>query len=305
MAKGKTEKKKEIEVVGEKTIEVVSERVRKLMKDGELNLPDGYSPENALKSAWLVLQGTKDKNDKSVLEVCTKSSIANSLLDMVVQGLNPVKDQGYFIAYGDKLLFQRSYFGSMAIAKRVAGVKEILAEVVYDGDEFEYEIEDGYKKITKHKQGLENIDKGKIIAAYCIIHVDDEKHSRSQYTEIMTMDQITKAWKMSKAYGSDGTKAHKQFPDQMAKKTIINRTCKSLINASMDNDLFIHHYSRTDYETSVDQLEKETEESANQEFIDVETEPEENGEVVDVEVDEEEKVEETKKTSKKEEDVPW
>lgn len=57
---------------------------------------------------------------------------------MVVQGLNPAKNQGYFIMYGDKVQFQRSYHGTMAVTKRVAGAEEINAEVIFEGDEVKY-----------------------------------------------------------------------------------------------------------------------------------------------------------------------
>src|SRR5690606_20910731 len=150
---------------------------------GEIHFPANYSPENAMKSAWLILQNTLDREKRPVLEVCTKDSIANSLLDMVVQGLNPAKKQGYFIAYGKQLVFQRSYFGTMAVTKRVTGAKDICAEVVYEGDEFEFEISRGRKKITKHKQTVASINGGKIVAAYCTIVFDDER----EYTDIMTM----------------------------------------------------------------------------------------------------------------------
>ena len=39
----------------------------------------------------------------------------------------------------------------MAVAKR-AGAKKIIAEVIYEGDAFEYHIEDGIKVIDKHDQ---------------------------------------------------------------------------------------------------------------------------------------------------------
>jgi len=58
--------------------------LRKFTEDKELLLPDDYSIENALKSAWLILQETVDKDKKPVLEVCSRASIANGLLDMAV-----------------------------------------------------------------------------------------------------------------------------------------------------------------------------------------------------------------------------
>lgn len=137
--------------VRKETIDIVTARVREFQNKGELYFPSNYIPENALKSAWLTIQETEDKNKKPALEVCTKESIANALLSMVIQGLNPDKKQCYFIVYGNKLQLQRSYFGSMAVAKSVdIYIEDIYGMVIYGGDEFEYEISKGKKIVTKH-----------------------------------------------------------------------------------------------------------------------------------------------------------
>lgn len=95
-------------MVQEKNItDNVLNRINKMQTEGSLQIPDNYSPENALKSAYLKLLETKDKDNKPVLQTCTQESIANSLLEMVVQGLNPMKNQGYFIPYGNKLTFTK------------------------------------------------------------------------------------------------------------------------------------------------------------------------------------------------------
>ncbi len=147
----------ELAIVKKDIVDVISKKVNEFISRGELHLPANYSPENAMKSAWLILQSTVDRDKKPVLQSCTKDSIANSLLDMVVQGLNPAKKQGYFIAYGNQLVFQRSYFGTQAIAKQVDDtIQEIFAEVVYEGDVFKYKINRGKKEITEHEQTLEN-----------------------------------------------------------------------------------------------------------------------------------------------------
>ena len=261
----------ELALIKKDTVDVVAEKVRQFQERGEIHFPANYSPENALKSAWLVLQETTDKNGKPVLQTCTKNSIANSLLNMVVQGLTPAKNQGYFIAFGQQLVFMRSYFGTMAVTKRVTGAKDIFAQVVYEGDEFEYEIEFGRKKVTKHVQKIENVNGDKIVAAYCTIVFDDDRW----YTEIMTMDEIKRAWEMSPTKN----KTHKEFPQEMAKKTVINRTCKMYLNSSDDSNLVIEHFYRTDESAEEAQIQEEIDENANQETIDVEfTEPEEESE---------------------------
>lgn len=260
-------------------VDVVTERVRKFMEHGELDLPPNYSPENALKSAWLILQSTQDKDKRPALEVCTKDSVANALLDMIVQGLNPAKKQGYFIVYGNKLVFQRSYFGSMAVAKEAAGARDIYAQVVYKGDEFLYEINRGRKKVLKHVQNIDNVDPANIIAAYCVIEFGDE---RPDYTEIMTINQIRKAWSKSKMNPDKEGSTHKEFPDQMAMKTVINRACKAYINSSDDSNLLLkRHFNRTDEELTELEVADEINANANGEIIDVEYEvDQETGEII-------------------------
>ncbi len=249
----------------------VSRTLREFADKGELVLPVNYSIENALKSAWLMLQETVDKEKRPVLQACSKASIANALLDMAVQGLNPGKKQCYFIAFGTKLLCLRSYFGAMVVAERVGGAKDIWTEVVYAGDVFEYEITHNRKSITKHTQKLENVGKS-IIAAYCVIEFGNGK---ADYTEIMTIGQIHKAWDKSKMNPDAPTSTHSLFPDEMCKRTLINRACKKLINSSTDSDLFLEHFNRSDEEQAEGEVNEEIAENANQKLIDVVTEEKE------------------------------
>lgn len=255
------------------TVDVVTQKVREFENKGELHFPAGYSAENALKSAWLILQSTQDRTFKPALEVCTKDSVANALLDMVVQGLNPAKNQGYFIVYGNKLVFQRSYFGTMAVTKRVTGAKLIDATVIYADDQVDYEIINGRISNLVHKQKFGNIDKAKIAGAYCVITLPDgEKH-----VELMTYDEIVQAWRQSKMWGKDQKEAkvgstHDKFAQEMAKKTIINRACKKLMNASDDSSLVMHHFQRATEVTSEAIVEAEIIENANQELLDIKQE---------------------------------
>jgi len=193
---------------------------------------------------------------------------------MIVQGLNPAKKQCYFKVYGNKLMCQRSYFGSMHLAKEMGGAKNIYAQVVYKGDDFQYEIVKGRKKVVKHVQKIENISNENIIAAYCVIEFED---GRPDYTEIMTIDQIKKAWQQSQLYREGGSGTHQKFTDQMAMKTVINRACKALINSSNDNHLFLRAFNRSDEEKAEADVAQEIAENANGEIIDIEgsTVPEE------------------------------
>ena len=262
-------------LVKKDVVDVVGKKVQEFVSRGELHLPPNYSVENAMKSAWLILQNTFDKDKKPVLQTCTKDSIANALLDMAVQGLNPAKKQGYFIAYGKQLTFQRSYFGTMAVTKRVTGAKEINAYVIYDGDEVEYELKNAKIVNLVHKQKFGNINKDKIAGAYATIIMPDE----NVYYEVMTMDEIRMAWKKSQMWGKDQDKerkgsTHDEYRQEMAKKTVINRACKRFLNSSDDGSLLVQYINRADEVAAEAEIEAEIEENANQELIDIEYEVE-------------------------------
>lgn len=215
--------------------EQVLSRIEQFQKDGSMILPKNYSVENHMKSAWLALQEVEDKDHHKALQICTKESIANSLLDMVLQGLSVSKNQGYFIVYGNKLVFKRSYFGTIALAKRAGGmVSEPVANVIYEGDDFQYEINPKTAKVSiiKHSQKLENIDNSKIKGAYALVTLAD---GTTQVT-IMSMQQIRAAWGQGATKGN--SPAHKNFAEEMAKKTVIGRACKAIINSSDDAWLY-------------------------------------------------------------------
>ena len=163
-------------------------RVKDLEETGGLMFPKNYSAANQIKAAWFVLQETKDRNGKPALEVCNKNTIANAVLDMVIQGLSVSKKQGYFIVYGDKLEFQRSYFGTVALAKQCGMQGNPVANVIYEGDDFTYQIntETGLTSIVKHEQKFENVDISKIKGAYAIVTMPD---GQRQVT-IMSIAQI-------------------------------------------------------------------------------------------------------------------
>lgn len=221
------------------TVDVVTNQIKNLENRGEIEFPPDYSPQNALRSAWLILQETVDRNKKPVLQACTKASIMNALFNMTVQGLNAGKKQVYFIAYGNQLVCQRSYHGTKALAMRVdPKIGDIVAEPVWEGDDFEFEIRNGQKIVTKHKQTLESIDEDKEPkGAYCLV-LDHQGNVIKG--EVMTFKQIKKCWNQSQTnpVQDNGqikkSSVHGKFMGEMIRKTIINRTCKPIINSSSD-----------------------------------------------------------------------
>lgn len=262
----------EIALFKKTDMEAITKRVQQFINNGELTLPADYSPENAMKSAWLMLQETVDRDKRPALQVCTRESVYNALLSMVVQGLNPDKKQCYFIVYGKKLICQRSYFGSIHVAKMVdPDIVDVYAQTVYADDEFEYEIRHGKEVVTKHIQKLQNINPDKIIGAYATIVYKDGR----ELSTVMTFDEIKQAWKQSPTKPIDDKgnikagSTHEKFTADMCEKTAINKACKYVINASSDKSIISKYAQMMDAELKEAEVEAEIEENANQEFIDV------------------------------------
>ena len=259
--------------VKRETVDIIAAKVKQFQNNHELYFPENYSPENALKSAWLQLQEVQSKDYKPALEVCTKDSIANALLSMVVQGLNPDKKQCYFIVYGSKLQMQRSYFGSMAVAKAVnPDIEEIYADVVYEGDGFKYNKLRGKTMVVEHTQSIDDVKKDKIKAAYCVVLYTSGKEEAT----IMTIDEVHQAWKQSKmgVFDDKGElkagSTHGKFTADMCKKTVINRACKPIINSSDDASLLARYAKQSYSDIDEAEAEEEIEANANSEVIDIE-----------------------------------
>ena len=254
--------------------------ITRYLNEGVMHLPQNYSVENAMKSAYLTLeQMTVKVEDKSsgktvtkymkALEYCSKESIYQALLDMAIQGLTPAKNQCYFINYGNKLKLSRSYMGTIAVAKsQVKEIKDVKGYCLYEGDEFETEFDytTGCFKVKKFNPKMDNIDNKKIIGAFALIIGEHGV----MHTEIMNMTQIKNAWNMGQMNGN--SKAHQNFPDQMAIRTVINRACKLYINTSDDSSmLFSEAYSSADeenrYKNAIENVdvtvEEEIKENAN------------------------------------------
>ncbi|CAF1787284.1 MULTISPECIES: recombinase RecT [Bacillus] len=248
----------------------VNKSLTRLQDDG-LVLPSNYNASNALKSAFFKLQEVRDKNGKPALEVCSRESIANSLLDMVVQGLSPAKTQCYFIVYGNQLQLNRSYFGTQAVLKRLTNVKDIWSNVIFDGDVFDYEIVGGREKLLKHETKFQNRDND-ILGAYAVIKtIEDE-----EILTVMTRKEIETSWTQAKTKS-----VQNKFPQEMAKRTVINRAAKSFINTSDDSDLLVqainnsteNEYDNERVDVTPAEVQKQIEENANTEVIDIEPIP--------------------------------
>lgn len=206
----------------------VATRINQMKDSDGLMIAPKYSVSNALSSAYHALKngGLLNKD---------QDSIYNALFDMVTQGLSPAKNQCYFVPYGNTVKLTRSYFGTMKVVKQLPEVKDIYAEVIYKGDDFKIKNENGRKVFVSHDTDWMNAD-NEIVGAYCII----EKEDGEKILTVMTKKEIDKSWSKAKTKN-----VQNDFPQEMAKRTVINRAAKQFFNTSDDNDLFLDAVNRT------------------------------------------------------------
>lgn len=255
--------KDELALIKTDVVDVVANRVNEMIGSGQLQLPENYAAGNAIAAWWLALQACQDKNENDALAICTKNSVANATLDMVVQGLTPAKEQCYPIVYGKALTCQRSYFGDEAVLKRVFGqATRVYSEVEWKGDNVVFDIVGGRRMVKSHEQATTNITGNLKDIAGCYVVVEfPAEMERPPECEYMTIDQIKTSWKKSKTYkGPSSSSPHTDAPDQFCKRTAIRRACKRLINTSDDHYLIaaVRRQEMTMAEAEADELATES-----------------------------------------------
>lgn len=190
-----------------------------------------YNVENAMVSLFTNVLSVKDKNDKSVMETCTPLSIQNAIYECITNELTPSKKQTYFIPYGGELTSQTSYFGNVKRAKDVANVI-IHSQVVREGDSIDIEMRANGTMLIRHKPDIKSLNKP-IIMAYAV--ASNPVTGEVVDSDIMTIEEIKKSWAKSKS----GGQVSKEFPHEMARRTVTNRLAKHFINTSDDTNKII------------------------------------------------------------------
>lgn len=197
-----------------------------LHNNGEIIIPKNYDVAQAVKSLYLMCLDVKDKQNRPALEVCTEASIKKCVMELVSKGLNPDKKQCYPIVYGNELKLQVGSFGAVKQAKDVAKIKEINANCIHEGDKVEVKYLPNGRMVVNHETNWTNFNKP-IVGAYATaVYADGSTQS-----DIMTIAEIRVSWSKSKNNGA----VAKEFPVEMAKKTVKARLAKHIINTSDDS----------------------------------------------------------------------
>lgn len=181
-------------------------------------LPSHVDPERFLRCVNTCF------NKLPKLKLSTKTSIKESVVGLAYLGLFPDGRNAHLIPYENRKAgtvqcqYQVDYKGYVELAYRSGSVKSIHADVIYEGDEFVYEL----GQVRTHTPWAWRKDrpakKGACLGAYCIVKMTDaEKH------EVMDVDQLEAIRRRSQS-GNSGPWV--SDTDEMRKKTVFKRASK-------------------------------------------------------------------------------
>ena len=238
-----------------------------LNNNGVMPIPSNYNMGLALTKANFKIL------DDSKLMACTNESKVSALLSMATLGLSLDKQQGYFIPMGNKCTFMPSYLGKVACLKRIKGVKNVVADVIYKDTQYELTCDEvGLDTIKIIKPApLNKRTNDDVVGAWAKVFVNKDIFGFSEFTTIMTIDDIKNSWSMGNANGK--SKAHNGFKGEMAKKSALSRLTKNFLSTCddyfIDELMATSEYDYKDANTNESVQVKPTDISFDNDIIDV------------------------------------
>lgn len=183
------------------------------------------NPEKAQSELGFAMQIFQNSFD---LQRCDPQSILNAVVNVARTSvtLNPVMKLAYLVPRKGKCVLDFSYMGLVAMLRENKCIKSISAYVVYEDEDFEFDMPDNkiYHK-PKFAQNEAEQKKRIVLGSYSRVKLDNDEI----VFEFMPMWEIEKIKKLSA--GSLHEKSTWQtFPEEMYKKCVIKRHFKTLIS---------------------------------------------------------------------------
>ena len=175
-------------------------------------LPKVMTPERFTRIALSAISSNKK------LAECTPQSFLAAMMNAAQLGLEPNTPLGqtYLIPYKSACTFQLGYKGLIDLAYRSGEVKTIMAQTVYENDEFDFEF--GLTPKLHHVPAKSN--RGNPVWFYAVF----KTVNGGEGFEVMSVEDVkAHAKKYSKSY-SDGP-WQTNF-EEMAKKTVLKKALK-------------------------------------------------------------------------------
>ena len=185
-------------------------------------VPEGFNKQRFILNCIAVMKD--NLKDWSNIDM---NSIIATFAKGAYLGLDFFNGECYAIPYGGVANFQTDYKGEIKLAKKYSKnpIKDVYAKNVRQGDFFEEEIVNGVQSVNFKPVSFSDEP---IIGTFAVVLFKDGSMIYDTMT-VAEMEGIRKAF--SKAQNS---KAWKDTPGEMYKKTVLRRICK-LIDLDFDN----------------------------------------------------------------------
>lgn len=200
--------------------ELVSQvRSEEFMQQVALALPETVPPRRFVRATITAVNQNPDLADP---EKCNVGTVFTALLRAAQDGLLPDGREAAIAIYKGKA----QYLPMIGGYRKIAGDHgwQIVARVVYEADEFEYE--EGLKPKLRHVRARPGVDRGERIAAYATA-----RHISGQVAApvVMYADEIAK--RQAKAQTQN---VWNEWPDRMWEKTVGKALFKELPIGDLD-----------------------------------------------------------------------
>lgn len=176
-------------------------------------LPSDVSLE---KFREVVLSAIRQKPD---LLNCNRQSLFNACLNAAQDGLMPDGREGAIVPRKNQAVWQPMIQGIYKRVKTSGSVASLSANVVYEGETFDVLLGDEDRIV--HRRDMSKVAPGSEVAVYAIATLKDGTKER----EVMTWEQVLV---VRQASASPNAGPWVQWPDEMARKTVVRRLAKRL-----------------------------------------------------------------------------
>ena len=155
------------------------------------------------------------------LQACDPATVFQAAIDAVKLGFEPGGPLGhaYLIPYGTKCQLITGFRGYIALVRRSGEVRSLEAHIIYANDVFDVDF--GRENPIIHKPNLLT-DRGAPLAAYALARLV----GGGVQCDVMPVAEIDKIMLASPSRGEYGP--WKDHRDEMRRKTVIRRICKTL-----------------------------------------------------------------------------
>lgn len=158
-----------------------------------------------------------------------RNSLYTAISRASASGLVPDGREGTFVRFKNSVVWMPMVGGLLKLVRQSGELKSLSANVVREGDEFDYWLDDEGEHI-KHRPKIGSTQP--VVAAYALattIH-------GGTYAEVMSADEVDKV-RCSSRSGAKNQGPWGEWFDEMVKKTAIRRLSKKLPMSATDSRL--------------------------------------------------------------------